>query len=304
MASTERQPEAPSVSNDDAQTQSPPRVIPSNQVVILRESELDCDLATAIQRVRQDSDTSRSRILIVGTEEPATTEVRPEIAGLPIPSLPMSIGQVARSGGESALREGADRLALRLQSLQRFFAEILPGLDDLEEEVVEGSRARLTGRLRVIRDIVDWMQATGRDLEVELDGMAAGFRLVDAEELCQEIQGQVESFFPNLRVNVAAVDQPALCWGRATELAEGFFLAAVLTAHRIGGNGSVNFQFNSVDERLVVRVLGLGEPTQLAAPEPTRRFREIMVTHHRGHVVPDSMGPFGTGLVIELPTGP
>jgi hypothetical protein len=46
-------------------------VIPAGEVVILRERDLDCDLQTAIARVRAAPETARSRILVVAAEEVA-----------------------------------------------------------------------------------------------------------------------------------------------------------------------------------------------------------------------------------------
>ena len=66
MSGSESQQTAASVTKN-ATGRTPP-VLPSQPVVILRESELDCDLATAIARVRQDEARRQSRILIVGPE--------------------------------------------------------------------------------------------------------------------------------------------------------------------------------------------------------------------------------------------
>ena len=301
MASSEGQEVAPSVAEKAGTTK--PRVIPSNQLVILREADLECDLATAIQRVREDEKTSGSRILIVGPDEDAKGRVD-ESAALPMPLLPMSIGQVARRGGLKALRGAGQRLAPKLSSLDGLFAEISRSLDDVDEAAREGTLARLHSRIRVAGEILGWLRATADDLQNEVDGMVGGFQAVDVYDLLSEVQGQVESFFPELRVNVAPADGEPTCWGRATDLTEGLFLAIVLTAHRIGGKGAVNVEAQSKGENVVVRILGLGEPAKVRAPQETIRLREIFVGQHRGRIVPDSMGPFGTGVVLELPVGP
>ena len=85
---------------------------------------------------------------------------------------------------------------------------------------------------------------------------------------------------------------------------EGLFLALVLTAHRIGGDGAVNVEMSRTADHVGIRILGLGEPVAVVAHEEMRRCREILVGQHGGHIAPDPIGPFGAGLVIELPCGP
>ncbi|MCA8958071.1 MAG: hypothetical protein KDC87_18490 [Planctomycetes bacterium] len=277
-------------------------MIPSNQVVILRESELDCDLTTAIQRVREAEGTARSRILIVGPDDEGRP--RPESDVLPIPQLPMSVGQVARSGGLRAMEVVGQELSATVRSLDTLVDELSRALDEVDEVALEGPRARLQSKTRVVRDVMAWIRATTDDLGRRVEGVTQGFRRVDLVDLCQEVHAQVESFFPGLRVNVAAVEGPVPCWGRATDLAEVLFLAMVLTAHRIRARGSVNVQFEEAGDRAIVRLLGLGEPAPVSAPRESRRLRDLVVGVHGGRIRPDSMGPFGTGLVLELPVEP
>ena len=276
-----------------------PHVIPRNQLVVLRERDLECDLETAVRRVRPDAATRDSRILIVAPE-PAETPP----PGLPLPNPPTSIAQVARRGGELALVDAGARLAPKLESLRCLMSELRHGLDDLDDAALDGARATLARRVSGVRDVVQWLDANVADLESTVAHQGLGFAPVDVYDLCGELRGQVESFFPEIRINVAAPDAEATAWARGSDLAEGLFLGLVLTAHRIGGAGSVNLQFSRRESHLVLRIVGLGEPVQVDAPKQTRRFRDLIVGLHRGRVVPDSMGPFGTGYVLELPIGP
>ena len=279
------------------------RVIPSNQMVILRESDLDCDLATAIQRIRESEDTSKSRILIVGPEDAA--QAAPALsAPLPMPSLPMSIGQVARAGGQQALTESGRRVAPKLQSLEKLLGELATALDDLEEAAQEGMQARLAGRLKVAREISEWMRSTVEDVHEDVDGMSGGFQSVDLFELVHEIHSQVESFFPDLRINLTPAEGDAHCWGRTTDLSEALFAAMAITSHRISGRGSINIQVVGTPEEARVRMLGLGEPAPVAAAEEMGRIRRILVDEHGGRIVPDALGPGGTGLILALPRKP
>ena len=70
--------------------------------------------------------------------------------------------------------------------------------DSLDDAV---GRSLLLSRLQ---DLLGWLHANADDLATEVRGTEAGFEQVDVFELLQELRGQVESFFPRLRVNLAA----------------------------------------------------------------------------------------------------
>ena len=74
----------------------------------------------------------------------------------------------------------------------------------------------------------------------------------------------------------------------------------VVTAHRISGKGSVNVVVETGGSETVIRIFGLGEPTEVHAPQQMSRLKEIIVEQHDGQISPDSMGPFGTGIVLKL----
>ena len=110
---------------------SRPAVIPTSQVVILREDELDCDLATAIQRVRDSADTARSRILVVGPDEGEDVRVDDAVAERVVPRTPTTIGQVVRRAEEAALRRTGERFDGLVQCLERFLEEARWAVRDL-----------------------------------------------------------------------------------------------------------------------------------------------------------------------------
>ncbi len=290
-----------SVVGEDTTEAAHKSVIPQGNVVILREAELDTDLATAIQRVRDKADTRNSRILIIAPEQSVASHEAPNGATLPVPDMPTSVLQVSRAGGEQTLAEFADTYRPLLQSVERFFQEAGWVLDEIEEAGEEGVRARLKSRVRVARDIMSWIQCVLDDMNDELCGAAAGLVPVDLQTLMQEAQLQVESFFPGVRISVSAAHQDMTCTGRATALAQACFLTLVLTAHRIGGEGAITVEPGSEDGCLTYRILGLGEPAPVEAPEAMARLRQLVVEQHGGSILPDAMGPFGTGLVLSLP---
>jgi hypothetical protein len=66
----------------------------------------------------------------------------------------------------------------------------------------------------------------------------------------------------------------------------------------------VNIEAERIGESTAIRIFGLGEPVQVHAAQQMRRLKTIIVDHHQGRIVPDSMGPFGAGLVLELRSQP
>jgi hypothetical protein len=153
----------------------------------------------------------------------------------------------------------------------------------------------------VARDILSWTQCVVDDMEAGLSAAMRGFVPVDLQTLMQEAQGHVESFFPAVRVSLGAASEDMKCRGQATALAEACFLALVLTAHRIGGEGSITVEPVAEEAQLTYRILGLGEPHAVEAAEATARLRELVVECHGGRIQPDALGPFGTGLRLSLP---
>ncbi len=289
------------VGKDTTAAEEGNKVIPAGNVVILREAELDTDLATAIRQVRATEDTQNSRILIIASDEQVAPQPACEARDLPVPDMPTSVLQVARAGGEQTLAEFARGYRPLLQSMGRFFEETSWVLDEIEEAGEEGIRARLKSRVRVARDILSWTQCVVDDLEAGLSAAETGVVTVNLQTLMQEALGHVESFFPGVRISLGAADQEMRCRGQATGLAEACFLALVLTAHRIGGEGSITVEPIAEKAHLTYRILGIGEPTHVQAPEATARLRELVVERHGGSIQPDVLGPFGTGLRLTLP---
>ncbi len=279
-----------------------PVVLPQKDVVIIREHELDCDLATAIRRVRADEVTSRSRILVIGpdSDEGGAT---PALSAdeLPTPKLPVTLAQLGRLREVNALEEVGQRLLPLLGCLDRFSEEGTHALEELDEAISDQSRARLSNQVRVLREIMGWSRTVGDDLRVEVNAAANGHRLVDTWELCAEMGRQLESHFPDLRVQLGSAGDVGLCRGRAPDLAEAIFLGYVLAAHRIGGQGSIQVERSCEDGFVVHHIKAYGEAKTVVAPELVARFRELVVTDHHGRIRPDLLGKNATSLTLELP---
>lgn len=268
-------------------------------IVILKESDLDCDLATAIRRVRAQETTAKSRILVIAPEPKDGGTVRSE----PLPEgIPLSFAQAARQGEVAALQPFGRRMLSLLTCLERFFEESRWALDELEESVSEEPRARLLNQVRVLKEIQGWTQAVANDLRTEAKGASEGFRPIETAELWDEAIAQVQALLPEVRITLAPSEDGSLCWARAAELTEAFFLALLLTGNRVGAKGSVRIELERSEENFMTWVVrGNGEPSKVQAPDTIARLRRLIVEVHSGRLAADEFGTAGTGLRILLP---
>ena len=277
-----------------------PAVIPSSNMIILRESELDCDLTTAIQRIRADRATGSARILVVGPEGQDEERMAPSMGVLP-PVAPMTLAQFSRNRESAILEEAGSRLLPLLGCLDRFAEESKSVIDALDEEVTDQTRARLRNRIATLSEIQEWTKAVMADMSVQANTLAEGRCLVDTVEICEDMARQIEARFPSVRVLPFRGDLRPRCIGRAADLAEAFYLAMGLVAQRIGGCGRIHLEIHQADGFIVHRIAGDGEPRQIQAAAWVERFRELVVGIHGGKIQPDLTGVGGTGISLELP---
>src|SRR5688572_23210916 len=208
-----------------------PGVIPTSQLVILKESELDCDVATAIQRIRDNEETARHRILVIAPDDGRDGTGGPRTH---IPTMPTTLAQVARRSECDVLAQANKRVVPLLACLERFLDEARVAWKELDASIEEAPRARLRNQSTSLREILEWAGAVTEDLRREASGTEAGLRTVDTRGLLFEMAGQIETLFPGVRVQLLPGGS-SHCIGRAAELAEAFYLALALTAQRIGG---------------------------------------------------------------------
>lgn len=265
-------------------------VIPTSQVIVLKEQELDCDLGTAIRRIRECEETSNSRILVVAPDEPEASAEPPRSPVI----APTTLGQVARRAHQAATERLGAELTPAATGMQHFVSEVRSALDGWSEEE-SGATAR-----EAIRQIVDWMEVTAEDMVQRTSRASCGFLLVDTHELLVDMATQVEAAYPGIRVSIgpsAGVSCPA----RPAELAEGLFLALSLVAQRIGGKGGITVELEEATDGLAHRIAGHGEPRSVSDGEAIARFRSLIVDLHGGVVHQDGLGAEGAGLTIRLP---
>lgn len=277
----------------------PPAVIPTGDVVILREDELETDLATAIQRVRDDANTSRSRILIVGPD-PVSPEVETTAPGeLPLPRVPVTATQLGRLRERRVLEDLGARFHRLVESLAMLEGEVASMAAGLGHDAAEAPRAHTQSGVHRIAEALDWTREIIDELGVEADRLEQGMRPCPITELVDEAARQVETFFPGVRVRVGHESVPSVA-ARSAELVEAYFHALVVVAHRIGGVGVVQVTLHVDGPFVVTAFLGLGEPQVVDAQELVARLREI-VHAHGGRIRPTEHGAHGTGVELVWP---
>jgi hypothetical protein len=267
----------------------PEYVLPAHShahpVVVLREPDLDCDLATAIQRVRQDEATAKSGILIVG---PETSETEAASAG--------AFSVTGETGPDGLRRLGSRVLAL-LECQERFLEELRTSLQELDASVHEESRARIKAQLRTLAEIVDWTEMVHSDLVLEGRHAKAGQAPLDLLWVVHRVAAAWAPNGPEVAIH-GRTDRP--CWGNEASLAELVRLAFELVALRAGEGQAIQVEIGEHGGRLGLRVFSAGGPEPIADPGLVERFRRA-VERTGAAVEPDALGPGGAGLVLRLP---
>ncbi|MCA8942458.1 MAG: HAMP domain-containing histidine kinase [Planctomycetes bacterium] len=274
-------------------------MIPTGDVVILREEELETDLATAIQRVRGDANTSRSRILIVGPDQDTTEAETASDGALPRPKMPVTATQLGRLRERLVLEEIGQRFHRLVDSLAMLEGEITSMAAGLVHDAAEAPRAHIQSGVQRIAEALDWTREVLDELFVESERLEHGMRACSSADLVDEAARQVETFFPRIRVRAGHDVVPPVV-GRSADFVEAVFQALVVVAHRIGGCGAIHVSERVEDEFVAISLLGIGEPQVVEAQDLVARVREI-VQAHGGRIRPTEHGVHGTGVEIVWP---
>ena len=278
-------------------------------LVVLRESELESDLATAIDQVRAEEETRHARILIIGRDEGDESSTEPDEANEPgaLSELPSSARQRSRIAEGQMLAGIGERLETLVDCLDMFGDEIGSVVEELSGKVVDAPRAHWQSALQRATEILSWSAEVSRELRVEANQLREGRRRCGLNELLREAVDWVRLARPGIEIRCAAplLDEPEVCV-RAEEMAEALYLVIDSAASRNAGRGVVEVS-QSVDRGFsvvtVVATDSVSPPS--SSPAQILRFRSI-VAAHGGSVVPALHGPgggssAGVGVAIRLP---
>jgi len=233
----------------------------------------------------QDSSTSKYVL-------PAAPRVVGEIVVVPPARLPLS---ELRRGGEVARALG-DCFLTHAECLQHFLAEIRTRLVSLDSALAEDSRAQLRGALHDVLSVLEWCDAVQSELQQDCGRAAARAEPIDVVDLCRLVAA---SSGPADLVQVSG-QLPTTWWGEARTLAKALELGLALVAERAGGSGCRFVEVYAEATHPRIRIASSGDPQEEVDRDAVRRFRQA-VAQVGARVLPDAIGPGGSGLVIELP---
>jgi hypothetical protein len=224
-----------------------------------------------------------------------------------LPGAPRAVGEIVvvpparlpfselRRGGEVARALG-DCFLPHAECLQQFLAEVRTRLVALDGALAEDSRAQLRGALHDVLGVLDWCDALQSDLQQDCGRAAAGAEPIDVLDLCRSVAA---SSGPAGLVQVSG-HLPTAWWGEARVLAKALELGLALVAERTGGHGCRFVELHAEATHPRIRIGSSGDPREEVDPDAVRRFRQA-VEQVGARVLPDALGPGGSGLVIELP---
>lgn len=261
-------------------------------VVILRENEVDGDLASAIARIRADATTAKSRILIIGPDTETIAVTAAEVA----PALP---GELRRQAARAALGTLGRRLDPLVGDLDRLLLECGRELGELVEDIDEGTRARLKHRAKVLQEVLGWLGQVAADIGLESGAAVRGAEPIDLAGLCHELATDRQARAPGVRFTIPGSTgvgrEPILQAAAVADLLAG---TMALVAARIGNAGVVEAQFSQAGNRLLLRLAGAGSARPIDAGDLIERVRrlahELDVEIHRDPVQGDA------GAAVEL----
>jgi len=225
---------------------------------------------------------------------------RPRRTGgaLVVPSHDSTHSGLHRRTGEVAKRIG-ERVLLLAECQQQFLGELRTGLQALEGAVVDDARIRLQACVRSAITVLDWCDSLQDDLLGEGRRAARGWQPIDLAEFCGDVA--TESAAHGIAAVVTGgTAQP--WWGDAGLFAETMRAGLAVVAERSAGPGVIRIEISGTQEAARVRIAGNGDPVAEIDESAIHLFRQA-VERLGGRVVPDALGPGGTGLILELPCG-
>lgn len=189
-------------------------------------------------------------------------------------------------------RDLGEHFLLLAESQRQLLGELRAELEQCDQAVGDAPRARLKGVLQQALAVLEWCDATSDECAQQARAAVAGWRPIDLLAAAQEA----------LAAHGAPVGHATgmgTWWGDGERLQVCLLAALRLVAERSGG-GAVQVEVATDAEGVFLRVVGAGEPAEDVEPESVVAFREAAESLG-ARVLPDRLGPGGTGLVLRLP---
>lgn len=210
----------------------------------------------------------------------------------------LTVGPDTSSLGGDGLRRLGARLLTLLESQERLQDELRAVVEELDDSAPSGSRARIKGRVRTLREMLEWCWAVHEDLVLEGRRAKAGQTPLD---LLWSVRRVADEWSKREEVQVVVPESPRrTCWGEVTSLERLIRLALDVVCRRSGGQGPILVELAELGGCTGLRILATGEARTFTAPKLVERFRASAEIAGVGVEV-DPLGPGAPGLVLRLP---
>jgi hypothetical protein len=191
------------------------------------------------------------------------------------------------------------RLQVLLECQEMFFAELRATLGEARAALDAGARQRSSERLATMVEILDWCEASQRDLLAESKHAAEGEQVIDLQLLCDDIVHELRGAKPGIAVHVHGGSSHAV-FGRVLLVGEVVRRAIEAVAARVGGEGHVTVTILDETAGPSLWIRASGQPAQTVDAVALERFRDAAMGAGVA-ILPDATGPNSAGLVLRLP---
>ena len=153
--------------------------------------------------------------------------------------------------------------------------------------------------LATMVEILDWCEASQRDLLAESKHAAEGEQVIDLQLLCDDIVHELRGAKPGIAVHVHGGSSHAV-FGRVLLVGEVVRRAIEAVAARVGGEGHVTVTILDETAGPSLWIRASGQPAQTVDAVALERFRDAAMGAGVA-ILPDATGPNSAGLVLRLP---
>jgi hypothetical protein len=191
------------------------------------------------------------------------------------------------------------RLQVLLECQEMFFAEMRATLGEARAALDAGARQRSSERLATLAEILDWCEASQRDLLSETRHAAMGEQVIDLQLLCDDVVHELRGSKPGIEVHVHGGSSHAV-FGDVMLVGEVVRRGIDAVAARIGGEGHVTVTILDEAAGPSLWIRASGEPRRTMDAVALERFRDAAADAGVA-ILPDATGPNSAGLILRLP---
>jgi len=189
--------------------------------------------------------------------------------------------------------------------MDQFLAEGKKVLDELKVAPYRDARADLKRSIQRTAELIDWLEATNRDLLFLAAQAAEGMEQISTADLVRDAVRVTRTRFPGVAFEFAARDVDTVVYLSPFHAYMAFLLGLWSLAERIGGEGRITIQVHRRSLHLDHEFRGVPASGQLVDPAASvataARLHQLVCDRHGGRIHPGADGPDGASLVIGFP---